>query len=928
MVSCREDIMFAVLKKHCINAIIVFCLLAVAGSALADDALSSAKQYLATGKYRAALIELKNAAQASPDDAGIRLFLGKTYLELGDAVAAEKELRKAMTLDPGSKLAQLPLGKALLWQGKYADVLRDIKVKPEYSAADKQEALRLRALAYLYTKRFELATDEINKADDLGRNAADVEIVKARIAAAQGDIDKALAIVNPVVAAHKTDTQALVLQGSLLRRKGDYSAALTSYTTAHATAPGNISILLDKVMMLMANNRQKEAGKAIDGIDKRYRELPATQYVMGLFAMGQGRFADAQGNFERVVRVAPKHYPSILMLGVVNYQQKNYESARNYLETYTTAYPKNLRVQRLLGITDLRLGHADDALSAFLKIEKSGVKDGQLLALIGSSYMYKKDYAKANEYLEEAVKVAPGLASIRAQVAISNLATGDSSGAIRNMRSAVDMGGDLIAADAMLVKMYMLRGKTDEAIKSANSFAKKKPGSPLPPNLLGMAYLQKRDLAKAKLYFEQALTKDPNFVPASVNIGRLYELQNKPDSARDTYLGILKQHENNLLALLSLAQLELKLRKFPSAIDYLSRARDAHPDSIQAGLLLSGLLVHQGQPLRALEVARSIASRHPGDVGVLMNLGRTQLLAGEKFNAIATFRKVYETEPDNELVALALAESYMENKDAGQAKKVLSGYLQKHQSLRASVMLARINLNQGDTEEALKIAREIQKAHSASPVGYRLEGDIQYANKHYRQALGLYEKSMKLFPAREVAIQVYRSRMQLNDTHAADTLVDWLKHNPADNGVRLLMAQIQQGKGDSAAAIASYEKVLETAPDEKIALNNLAWIYFEKNDPRAVDIAVRAHMAAPDDYAVLDTYGWIILHNGKLEEGYRYIKQAASKAPHVAQVQYHLAVALHMNGKDAEAKSEIERLLNSNRPFPERDSAKALLNKL
>ncbi|RMG35247.1 MAG: hypothetical protein D6720_07555 [Gammaproteobacteria bacterium] len=85
---------------------------------------------------------------------------------------------------------------------------------------------------------------------------------------------------------------------------------------------------------------------------------------------------------------------------------------------------------------------------------------------------------------------------------------------------------------------------------------------------------------------------------------------------------------------------------------------------------------------------------------------------------------------------------------------------------------------------------------------------------------------------------------------------------------------------------------------------------------------------APKKPEILDTYGWIALESGQEEAALEAIRQAATLAPHLGSLQYHLAVALDRNGKREVARKTLQRLIKSGRKFPELDEARALLERL
>src|SRR3954470_15768157 len=60
-----------------------------------DSYLAEARKTLEKGDFKSAIIQLKNAVQANPDNAAARYELGMAELRTNDLLSAEKELRAA-----------------------------------------------------------------------------------------------------------------------------------------------------------------------------------------------------------------------------------------------------------------------------------------------------------------------------------------------------------------------------------------------------------------------------------------------------------------------------------------------------------------------------------------------------------------------------------------------------------------------------------------------------------------------------------------------------------------------------------------------------------------------------------------------------------------------------------------------------------------
>ena len=113
-----------------------------------------------------------------------------------------------------------------------------------------------------------------------------------------------------------------------------------------------------------------------------------------------------------------------------------------------------------------------------------------------------------------------------------------------------------------------------------------------------------------------------------------------------------------------------------------------------------------------------------------------------------------------------------------------------------------------------------------------------------------------------------------------------------------------------------------------MALNNLAWIYQQEKDPRALEYAEKANQLAPDNPATLDTLGWILIEQGNTSRGLPLLQKANSLAPDAPDIHYHLILGLVKAGDKAKARKELEQLLASGKSFANIEEARTLLKQL
>ena len=92
-----------------------------------------------------------------------------------------------------------------------------------------------------------------------------------------------------------------------------------------------------------------------------------------------------------------------------------------------------------------------------------------------------------------------------------------------------------------------------------------------------------------------------------------------------------------------------------------------------------------------------------------------------------------------------------------------------------------------------------------------------------------------------------------------------------------------------------------------MVLNNLAWLYHEDGDERAISLAQKAYELNPENAAVVDTYGWIMLKSGNHQQSVPILEKAHELQPDSEEIALHLAEAYRTVGKSSEAQRILEK---------------------
>jgi len=882
----------------------------------ADKYFSDAKQFLAKGQARSAIIQLKNALQHDPGHIDSRLLLGTVYLRMGNAEAAEKEFGRAGQLGAESSRWLLGYGQALLMQRKYREVLDKLLPDDSLDASTRASVLALRGQAWLLQGDKDKAAAAYQQALALDPKNMLVRLARVRMLVEERDFAQALVDASEVVKAYPDNAEGHLTKAELHRQLKQLDQAETEFKRGVELSPQNPRGYLGLGMVHVMQRKPDQALADIALLRKKFGEPPAANYIHALAAYQKGDLDTATEQLQLVLRAVPDQIQAQLLYGVVSYSQGKYQLAEDYLARVHSQLPDEPMVGKLLAATRMKLNNPRHAISVLERLLPGNPKDPQLMALLGTAYMQSGNNSKGAEYLGQAVELAPDQALLRTQLAVGQLAGGDTPSAISELEQAVNLGQDVLQADVLLVMSYLKAGEHDKAMEVGKKLQARMPDSPIPVNILGLAYLADKQFDKARASFEQALKLDKNFVIADMNLARLALVQGDRDSAAKHYQAVLAKQPDHQQAMLGLASLA-RARGDQAAMEkWLTRAHDSAPGAVQPTLLLAQMLLKKGEALKATSLLNGLSTDDQQQPQVLRMRGMALIQAGQYSNAVRSLELLTQKRPDYIEGWFQLGRAQAASGDLGAARTSFKRALSLDGSDKQPLLrmaLGELELKARRWDDALTQAQQLQQQFPKLPTGFELEAAA------YR-GLGRMDKALEAL-GQAVRVQGTSKRVNLYShalasagqrDKAMTVLQDWLSGHPDDTAIRTTLGLLQQQEGEGDAAIATYEQVLQKSEGNPVIYNNLAWLYLAKGDVRATEYARKAYDIAPERAEIVDTYGWVLFRQGKEDEGLTLLQQALVLAPRNPEIGLHVARALHDSDRDREAGPLLDRIIKDN----------------
>lgn len=900
------------LAKSAAVAAIAVLLLAACGRDSPDALVKSARDYVAKGDSSAAVIQLRNALQKAPDNAEGRYLLGTLLTQRGDYAGAVKELRRALELGYPKDQTLPALARALVGDGDAKELVAEFGATT-LASADAQAAFKATlGEALLSLGKRQEAEAAFTAALAVRPDSAYALLGVATLRAASGDLVASNKIVDGVLARPDAPPEASLLKAQLLYSEGRLDEARGTLEKLLETKPDLLLARYRLASLLIGQGDLERAKAQVEAIRKVAKQDPRAYYLDALIASRRDDLPAAREAIQQVLKGAPQYVPGLLLAGEIEYRAKQFNQARDYLDKVLKEVPGLPYAERLLAATYLRLGDPARAVEHLQPLLSRGYKDPQLMAIAGEAYLAVGNFPTAAQYFTQATTLAPKSVAARTRLGQVRFAEGDTEGAIRDLEAASALDPNVAPADLVLVANFLRQRDFEQALATVARLEKKQPNSPLVYNLRGVVYLAKRDVAAARASFERALQIQSDYLPAVSNLALLDRLDKKPDAARKRFEAILEKEPKNEQALLALANLVQSLGGDPNEIEsLLKKAVTVNPQSMNARAALVTFYLRKGDSKQAQLAAQEANDALPNDARTLELLGQVQLATGDSTLAVGTFNKLVAARPGTVEPLILLARALVLAKDYDRAvEKLREALVIKPDLFDANREIVAIYAGSNRFEQALQEVKALQRQRPNEARVYVLAGDLWVTQQKWSEAESAYSAALKRAPDdAAIVTKLHAATSNAGKASAADAAADnWLRGHPKDVVVRSYLAAQALRKRDYKTAARYYQAIVAQQPENALALNNLAWVSGELNDPKALSYGEKALSLAPNNAAVLDTVGMLLLKKGAVAEGLEKVRQAAQLAPNQADIRLHLAEALIKTGDKAAARQELETL--------------------
>jgi putative PEP-CTERM system TPR-repeat lipoprotein len=900
-----------------------------------------AQKHFENKDFSTAEFYLKSTLSEAPNFLAAHVLLGRTYLEKGDGALAEKELKSAERLGADQSIIVSLLADAYELQFKYKQILKEIfpgNFEPELNT----KIMLKRGAAYMNQGLPDQALYEYREAERYSPRATAPLMAQASVLMTTGRFERADKVVSRALDIDSKDPAAWYRKGMIAHARGRFQDAVKSYVRALELDPKNHAIRIALVAVRMDLGKNKKALRDLQSLSEDDGSSPLVSYLSGVVQARLGDFDASRAAMQKAqeaiaalpAEVLKQHGETLLLASLVEYSLGEWEKARDHLKGFVASYPNNPAGRKLLGMVFFEKGDYDRAASNLELALRQLPNDYKLLTVLGAAYVKKYRYLSASELLDRAVSLSGAGLEARTQRALVELASGSEELGMKQLREVFSQSTDAREAGVVLVLQHLKRGENRSAVEVAKQLSRRDPDNLQLLNLLAGAETAAGDFETARNLYQQMLAKDPDLLEAGVNLAKIDRAEGKLEQAGERLAGLAEKHADNVLVMVEQARLEQARGKLGAAIKRAEKVVALDEFSLGNQLYLGELYLKAQNYKQLRRLAQKLGRLFPRNRRVMELVGRGYLAQGLVEKARNEFRNMSKEVGYKD--TRALMRVAMLSRAAGDldwaAWSLVKALEIDPQWLEARLLLGETYLQEDKLQRAADVVAYLTENYPDNAATHRMVGDLAMAKGDAEPAIEEYRQALQKGGGQDVVLRLFRAYLGNGDTAAA---VRFLKgHLPKDGaltGNPTLAAALAEGYlrlDDSQAAQEIYQQLVAAGLKDATVFNNLALIYSNQGDARALDMARRAQALAPERSAVGDTLGWLLVKAGKPGEGLRYLRNANLRNTAARGIRYHIAVALVDLGRTEEATRELHEILSDDQAFSDRQAAASLLRRV
>lgn len=449
-----------------------------------------------------------------------------------------------------------------------------------------------------------------------------------------------------------------------------------------------------------------------------------------------------------------------------------------------------------------------------------------------------------------------------------------------------------------LASVYSDRGDAKDASDLLEKLTQKNP-SPRAYLNLATNYETMHEYSLAADTYKKAIDLDPSHDDWKAALAQDEALAGRYDDALKTYQDLADSNPQDAQPLLGMARIYEEQKKFAQAHQMIDKAKSLDPDDIEARYNEVLLFESEGKAGDAIAALKSILDatgkrnydREQRSVRARMleKLGDLYRTNDQYDQAVQAFREIGTLDPDLAAGAEAnVVDTYRLAKDYAKAHQTSDAALKKYPNDRAVIgAQAELLADEGKTDQAVAELKKLLDAKNDRET-YLSIADVYQKSKNWGEMAKALDEADKLSTTKEQKANVLFMRGAMFERQK--------KYDLAEKTFR--------------------ETLDDSSPSDPLyasTLNYLGYMLADRNVrlQEAQDLIKKAVDLEPNNYAFLDSLGWVYYRLNRLDEAEQQLTRSIQLSSNDPTIHDHLGDVYFKQGKIKEAIAEWQSSLKA-----------------
>ena len=618
--------------------------------------------------------------------------------------------------------------------------------------------------------------------------------------------------------------------------------------------------------------------------------------------------------------------------------------------------------------TEIEHSSATDRSSAYYNFSM-----GHMYADMAQAYNRSDYVTKAIDFYKQALKLDPSISFINEELTDLYIQSGQLSKAVTEAEDLLKQNPDNLGARRILGRVYTRmigdpqQGKLDEkmlklSIEQYSKIAEKDPDDLESQLLLARLYRLSHDMTSAERTYKTILAKDADNDEALTGLAGIYSDRGENKNAIEMLKRAGDQNPSPR-TLVMLATLYEQNNDFNAAADAWQQAMQIAPENDQWKRALAKDLLFADRTDEALKMYESIAAENPHDAQIQLRLSEIYIQKHDFLKAQSALNVAKREDGDNLEVKyneVILLDAEGKTDDAIKAlKAILDGSskpeytaAERSQRNRLEERLGALYRSANKYQLAVASFREISaddaemapRAAMQIVETYRQAKDMAAARRESDAALKKFPKDRLVLREhatiladvgkvdeavselaaqkdgkndRELLLataQIYEKAKRYSDEQKTlDAAQKLSSSKPEITDVKFMRGALYEKMKNFEGAEAEFRAILKDDPSNAGALNYLGYMLADRDQhlDEAQQLITKALEIDPQNYAYMDSLGWVYYHQNLLDQAADELRRALDKVNNDPTVHDHLGDVLLKQGKVKEAIAQWQSSLKS-----------------